>query len=972
MFKLQRFFSITSAFVLLTIAVAWTVVLRDQQLQDVLMIAEQRNVATAQALANAIWPSASVVMPQSGPQATDVDPFAGWGADAVSDQLKALSRGLPVLNAKIFDKRGVLIYSTDLNDRVGERSEGVFLHNALSTGRPTSRFEHTDEHAPWISHGITAIESYLPVFDEQGDVTGVFELYSDVSDLVAQGEQAVLALVANMMVVLGCVYVALFGIVQHADTVLKRQYARLDEIARINREQNHRLTEEVAHRRQAETELASVNTQLERRVATRTRALRQEIEQRRRAAKALRESEQQLRATWDMALDAILTVDHHGNIITMNPAAEACFGYAADDATGQRMAELIIPPRLRPDHEAGMRRYLTTGESTILGHRIEVQAMRADGSEFDAELAIDSARGADGPIFVAYVRDITEQKQVQVSLNRLSLAVENSPSTVIITDVNGYIEYVNPKFCEITGYEQNEIIGQSTKIFKSGYTSDDVYKKLWSTIKKGDVWRGELLNRKKDGSLFWEWVCISPIRDSNGRITQFLALKEDITVRKEHEASLLRQANRDDLTGLPNRALAFDRLSRALARAERNDTMVATMFLDLDGFKTINDSLGHSAGDMLLQQTAERLSSLVRRSDTVARLGGDEFALVLPDQNRTNDAEVTARAIVDAMSEPFNIDGKEVFVSASVGVSMYPADGQDPQTLMKNADAAMYRIKADGRNGFRFFTPEADAAARERLSLLGPLRKAVERNEFEVRFQPLIDLETGHVVAGETLLRWHHPELGDVPPVQFIPLAEETGQIVQIGTWVLRKAIESAAAWTHVGKDPPFVTVNVSSRQWREQQFPELVSSTLQEFGFPPSRLCLEITESMLMQERGRTEATVKALHQMGIALALDDFGTGYSSLGYLRRFPVDHLKIDRSFIRDAATDHASAALVTAILAMAKELNIGVVAEGVEKPEQAAFLRAQGCQLAQGFLFSRPLPQDGFLNFLKRPRLAAE
>ena len=972
MFKLQRFFLIASGFSLLAIAISWTLILRGHTHDDVRLVAEQRNVSMAQTLANAVWPPASVLMPQTYTDPVDRDPFAGWQVDAVSAQLQQLSRGLPILKVKIFDERGALTYSTDPGDRLGLVSDSVLLQRVMETRRPTSDLYRTDEKTAWVSPGVDVIESYLPLFGRDGRVTGAFELYSDVSELVTLGERDTFNLVAQMMLVLGSLYVMLFVIVQHADEILKQQYAALRETAEANREQNERLTEEMSRRRQAEADLEALNAKLERRVAARTGALRREVDERRRAEQALRESEQQLRATWDVALDGIVTVDHDGNIMAMNPAAEACFGYASDEVAGRPMADLIIPPHMRPLHTAGMKRFLTTGKSTMLGQRVELPAMRADGSEFDAELAIDAAAAAGGPIFVAYVRDITERKRIQASLNRLSLAVENSPSAVIITDLHGMIEYVNPTFCGVTGFDPDEVIGKSTKILKSGYMAKRVYEELWTTIFKGEVWRGELLNRKRNGELFWEWACIAPIRDADGRMTQFLALKEDITIRKEHEATLLRQANRDDLTGLPNRALALDRLSRALARAERHDEIVAAMFVDLDEFKTVNDTLGHTAGDALLRQTADRLSTLVRQTDTAARMGGDEFLVVLPDLKRPADAEVTARSIADALSEPFLVDDKEVFVSASIGIAVYPADGRDPQSLMKNADAAMNQIKADGRNAYRFFTPEMDAAAQHRLALLGPLHKAVERDEFALVFQPLVDLESGRVAAAETLLRWNNPDLGMVSPDRFIPLAEETGQIVPIGTWVLRNAVESAMVWAGFAGDAPAVTVNVSSRQWREPGFPDLVASVLEEFAFPTSRLCLEITETMLMQDQDRTEATVSALHQMGIALALDDFGTGYSALSYLQRFPVDHLKIDRSFIRNAATDRSAAALVTAILAMAKELKIDVVAEGVETQEQAGFLRTQGCQLAQGFLFSRPLPQEDFLDYLKQPRLAAE
>ncbi len=569
-------------------------------------------------------------------------------------------------------------------------------------------------------------------------------------------------------------------------------------------------------------------------------------------------------------------------------------------------------------------------------------------------------------------RDVSEDKRREDQLRTLSQAVEQSPVSVVVTDVAGRIEYVNPRFTQVTGYRPDEILGQNPRRLKSGRMSSTLYRRLWRTILAGREWRGELQNRKKSGELYWESASISPIRDADGTITHFIAVKEDITVRKEYEARLLRQAWYDELTGLPNRSLAADRLASALSRAERSGKVVAVLFLDLDHFKTVNDTLGHDAGDRLLIEAARRLTGNLRRSDTVARLSSDEFAVILPDLPSADHAEGAVRRIHELFREPFVIEGVELFVSASIGVALCPGDGRDATLLMKNADAAMHLCKARGRNDFRFFTPDLDDAAHERLTIAAHLRRALDRDELSLRYQPIVDVKTGRTVAVEALLRWQSPELGAVGPDRFVPLAEDTGLIVPIGTWVLATAAAEAARWSRRTAEPPRLAVNVSTRQFRDARFLESVLGALERSGLPPERLELEITETLLIEDAPSTLALLQNLEGRGIRVSIDDFGTGYSSLGYLKRYPVHTLKIDRGFVRDVTTDPGDSALVRAIVAMAHGLGLGVVGEGVETEDQLRFLSALGCEMAQGYLFCRPITAEALADHLRAAPAAAE
>lgn len=565
----------------------------------------------------------------------------------------------------------------------------------------------------------------------------------------------------------------------------------------------------------------------------------------------------------------------------------------------------------------------------------------------------------------ALTTEIAERKQAEVAIRKLSSAMEKVADSIFITDANGVIEYTNSAFEVITGYGRKETIGKTPRVIKSGKHDDQFYQQIWETLLRGEVYRNVCINRRKDGELYHEAVTITPLTDEQGKITHYISSGKDITESIKTQERLHHIAHHDALTGLPNRTLFVDRLKHALKRAEWRKRSVAVLFLDMDRFKIVNDTLGHEAGDRLLQAMASRLLACVREGDTVARFGGDEFAGFLNDVASSRDVAPIVRKFLDALEPPFTIDGHELFISGSIGISLYPEDGTDTQTLMKNADTAMYRAKQLGGSTSEFYHAGMNAHALTRLNLETGLRRALERQEFIVHYQPQFDLNSGAIVGFEALMRWENSGTEPVMPAEFIPLLEETGLIVPVGEWMLRTACAQHHAWCSAGLPPLRMAVNISGRQFDGKKLMERLKQVMQELNMPPELLELEITESILMKNAEPDIEALQAFSAMGMRFAIDDFGTGYSSLTYLKRFPIDILKIDKAFVRDITADVDDAAIVSAIINMAHSLGIKTVAEGVETAEQLGFLRRQGCDYAQGYYFSPPLPGDEIERLLK-------
>lgn len=571
-------------------------------------------------------------------------------------------------------------------------------------------------------------------------------------------------------------------------------------------------------------------------------------------------------------------------------------------------------------------------------------------------------------------KEIEQHKLTADDLRKLSQAIEHSPVLVMITDLKGEIEYVNPKFTRVTGYSAEEVIGKNPSFLSSGSTPSQQYTSMWNAMEEDRVWSGEIYNKKKNGKYYWEHMTISPVRNVAGVKTHYLAIKEDITLRKGYEERLLYQASYDKLTDLPNRSLAYDRLQQALATAARMKKHVAVMYLDFDHFKNINDTLGHFAGDRLLVKMAARLTGCVRDVDTVARLGGDEFLILLTemgDGGKDSEAEYEAfiqqktREILERVSQPCIIDNMEFSVTVSVGVALYPRDGDDPHILLRNADTAMYRSKSKGRNTFELFSQEMSDTVFQRLEIETRLRYALENKKFSLKYQPLMAAHSRKVVGAEALLRWEDEALGNVSPEIFIPFAEESGLIVGIGEWVLDTACRDIRQLQDEGYGTDFYfAINLSSRQIRDKGFSELIANMLIKHGISGNCLELEITERLLMKDVPEVVTTLNSFKEMKVRLSIDDFGTGYSSLSYLKRFPFDVLKIDQSFVRDIGKDADDTALCEAIIAMAHSLGLSLIAEGVETREQYEFLRARGTETMQGYYIGKPTDFVAFRELL--------
>ncbi len=679
----------------------------------------------------------------------------------------------------------------------------------------------------------------------------------------------------------------------------------------------------------------------------------------------------------------VINTEH--KIVAWNQACEELTGIQADSILGTTNHWQAFYPECRPclsdiildgDQDKLASLYKNHSPSQLVPGGLQTENWVTGLNGIDRYILFSAApiRNSQGKIMaiIETLEDQTAQHHALEQLSKLGQAVEQSPTSVMITDRNGVVEYVNPKFTTLTGYSSEEVIGKNPSILKTGHTPPEEYCKLWETIIHGQEWRGEFLNKKKDGDFYWEQATISPVRDPEGNITHFVAVKEDITQRKADEDSLQEKelhlnylAHHDTLTGLPNRMSLQNRLDHAIGKAERPQQQLAVLLLDLDRFKNINDSLGHDVGDELLLQMAQRINDCKRQTDTAARFGGDEFVIILEQIEQIEKVALFAQKIQNALAEVAQVGEHELYITSSIGISLYPNDGRDAESLLSSADVAMYRAKAQGRNTHTFYTADMNARTHEFLLLESRLRRAIEQNQLVLHYQPQIDLASRRVIGAEALIRWQDPERGMISPVDFIPLAEETGLIVPIGRWVLQTACAQARRWQEQGFQPIPIAVNISGRQFKQPDFVEMLAAIVEKSGLDPKWIELEITESVVMENVDDTIMTLTDLKARGFQLAIDDFGTGYSSLSYLKRFPISKLKIDRSFVNDIATDENDAAIVASIIALTKNMDLQVIAEGVETEDQVRFLIQRGCLQGQGFLFSRPLPYDEFEKFCK-------
>jgi len=655
----------------------------------------------------------------------------------------------------------------------------------------------------------------------------------------------------------------------------------------------------------------------------------------------------------DRSPNLVCVLDPRGALRHMNGTGRQWLRVSHPQIAGRRLDEI---PELGLDAVQALAFQEVIDQAVagaVLTHELIVR--RPDGVALTLELSIRAIpRSSDAlPNLLVEGRDITQRKSVEDKLQLAAAVFEQAREGFVIADREGRVVTVNQAFCEISGYDVRELQGQQVAALGFGIGRREVRRQVRSALQTAGHWQGEVRTSRKDGSLYTCWAAVTQQRNANGAVTHYIGILNDITQFREVESNLVRLAHVDTLTDLPNRSLLADRVGQLTSISRRDHRPFALMFMDLDQFKNINDTLGHSVGDALLSEVARRLQGSLREVDTVARLGGDEFAVLLPGADAAG-AELVASKLLERLAEPCMVQGHELSMTMSIGVACYPSDGDDYEILSRNADTAMYRAKHEGKATWRFFAAGMQQRSARQLQLESALRRALERGELLLHYQPQLDGNGEQLVGVEALLRWKHPEFGYVSPAEFIPLAETSGQIVAIGEWVLRTAVAQLKAWTDAGVPPMVVAVNLSAVQFRHVGLPDAVARALSDAGLPAQYLELELTESVTANPAAAI-SMMDALHALGVRLSLDDFGTGYSSLSHLKRFPLHTLKIDQSFVRDIDTDPDDRAIVQAIIQMARALDLQTIAEGVETDAQHQFLRREGCDMMQGYRFCRPM-----------------
>jgi len=684
--------------------------------------------------------------------------------------------------------------------------------------------------------------------------------------------------------------------------------------------------------------------------------------ERRQTEDELRISYEALHGILETTLDGFWRVDDQGNLLDVNPTYSDQSGYTREELLGMKISQLEAKENAA-ETARHIRHVIENGHD-----QFETRHRRKDGSIWHVEVSTTYRNVAGGHMFV-FLRDITARKQAEEELRIAATAFE-SREGMVITDADSVILRVNRAFTEITGYTAAEVVGKTPRVLKSNRHDADFYRNMWETIKRTGGWQGEVWDRRKDGEEYQKWLTISAVKDEDGVVTHYIGAQYDITERKQAEEKINELAFFDQLTGLPNRTLLMDRLKQNMTASSRSGSYGALLLLDLDKFKTLNDTLGHDMGDLLLQQVAQRLSTCVRAGDTVARLGGDEFVIMLGslsvnEGDAAAQTEAVGEKIIATLNQTYQLKDVAYHSTPSIGATLFRGQQTAIDDLLKQADLAMYKSKEAGRNALSFFDPDMESVVMKRAALENDLREAVREMQFLLHYQP--QLAGGQLTGAEALVRWQHPRRGMVSPAEFIPLAEETGLILPLGQWVLETACTQLAAWAARPEMAHLtLAVNVSAHQFHQSDFVAQVLAVLKDTGANPQRLKLELTESLLVANVEQIIEKMFALKAKGVGFSLDDFGTGYSSLSYLKRLPLDQLKIDQSFVRDVLSDPNDAAIARTIIALAQSLGLGVIAEGVETEAQRDFLAKSGCHAYQGYFFSRPLSLEGFEEFAQR------
>lgn len=696
-------------------------------------------------------------------------------------------------------------------------------------------------------------------------------------------------------------------------------------------------------------------------------AIARDLTERFQAIDSIRDSEQRFRVLFEQSPVPMAYVGFDGHLISLNKAFTTTLGYSAKHLPDLDTWFSLAHPDLQYRKEARDRWFGFIEKARITDHKIPLSEYRV--TCLDGQQKLIHASGITTECgFLAILEDVTERRSQEEHLRQAAAVFGSTTEGVMITSASGVIQRVNNAFCRLTGYESEEVIGQPAKILQSGRHDERFYAVMWDSLRSQGSWQGEIWNRRKDGAVYPELLSISQVTNDHQKVTHYVGVFSDISKLKESEQKLNYLAHHDMLTHLPNRLMLQSRLEQSLAVAKRNGKQLALLLLDLDRFKDVNDSFGHAAGDELLQQVAALLKDRLRQVDLVCRMGGDEFALLLDDIQHPEDAGLVAHEMIEAISRRWSLNnGCDVAIGGSVGISIYPTQSEDAEALLQHADAALYRAKSEGRGCFQYFTEELTRDARGRLELEARLSRAIENQELEVFYQPQVDIVSGELIGAEALVRWQDPEKGLIGPADFIPLAEQTGLINPIGSFVLKQSCAQLKAWLDKGFKPISMSVNLSTVQLHHTDICQLVTKVLEQTNLPAQYLKLEITESALMEREQEFIDLLHRLRDLGVKVAIDDFGTGYSSLAYLKKFPIDVLKIDKSFVEDIPHDKDDMVIAATIVAMGHSLGLEVLAEGVETQEQLAFLQSKACHYYQGYLSSRPVPYLQFEKMMIKP-----
>ncbi len=664
----------------------------------------------------------------------------------------------------------------------------------------------------------------------------------------------------------------------------------------------------------------------------------------------------------DMLNTGIVLYDAQtGAIRDCNKTAALLFGLTVDHFKTLNFAALHLEP-------SAAEAFNSLGELELQSRDqffTEWPLRRADGSVFPAELRLRPHRIEGESLYLLTIDDLTRQQEYEDSLALAQQVFDNAAEAVMITDAENRIVRINSAFTRITGWTAEESLGRNPSFLSSGKQSPEFYREMWQTLSEAGVWQGEVVNRRRSGQYYPEWLSISTVRNRQGKVTHYLAIFSDISERKRAEGLIHRYSWFDSLTDLPNKALLIDRINQAIIAAQNEGKPLYLLAFNLNRLKHINDSLGHNIGDEVLKIVAQRLVKATREGDTVSRVTGDDFVVVVPRLSQPHRAINLAERLVESINAPMDIQGNAIHITANAGLSVFPADGTEPDTLLMNADAALNHSRTQGQNKIAFFEPHMNAAILEKINLQGELTAALAQHQFLLHFQPQLDLQTQRLTGVEALIRWQHPERGLVSPAVFIPAAEELGLIVQIGDWVIDEACRSLARWRQRGLTELCVAINLSAHQFAHTNLVQTVRDAIVRHGVPPERIELEITEGVAMHDADEVLTRLHELKAIGVQISIDDFGTGYSSLAYLMRFPVDKLKIDQSYVRDMGNSSESDSIVRAIVALAHGLSLAVIAEGVETDAQLDRLKHIGCNEIQGYLLSRPLSFDDVSQWIK-------